>query len=214
MIVLSIPENNVNFLQRMVVDVVLSWLHNAIVIFRFNSVMSYSATFLAILKHDSSSSVFFFLWLFPQKNSGNEKCTIFPFDSLSSNLVGTRSECERLWKFHVDTCQRTFPTSSYPAFAQKLMRFLPSPPWESLSPLHIHSKASRHWIVPHSTLLQKLLFPSHFGRHPTCNLLTSFQFLGCIFLYLVQFLSLFFLHFFQCHFFPASPPPTGPSLEE
>ena len=140
MIVLSIPENNVNFLQRMVVDVVLSWLHNAIVIFRFNRVMSYSATFLAVLKHDFSSSVFFFLWFFPQKNSGNEKCIIFPFDSLSPNLVGTRSESERLWKFHVDTCQRTFPTSSYPPFAQKLMRFLPSPPWESLSPLHIHSK--------------------------------------------------------------------------
>ena len=87
MIVLSIPENNVNFLQRMVVDVVLSWLHNAIVIFRFNRVMSYSATFLEILKQDFSSSAFFFLWFFPQKNSGNEKCTIFPFDSLSPNLV-------------------------------------------------------------------------------------------------------------------------------
>ena len=124
----------------MVVDVVLSWLHHSIVIFRLNRVMSYSATFVEILKQESSSSAFFFLWFYPQKNSGNEKCTIFPFDSLSPNLVGTRSESERLWKFHVDTCQRTFPTSSYPPSAQKLMRFLPSSPWESLSPLHIHSK--------------------------------------------------------------------------
>ena len=123
----------------MVVGVVLSWLHHAIVIVQLNRAMSYSATFLEILKN-RISSVFFFLWFFPQKNSGNEKCTIFPFDSLSPNLVGTRSESERLWKFHVDTCQRTFPTSSYPPFAQKLTRFLPSSPWESLSPLHIHSK--------------------------------------------------------------------------
>ena len=124
----------------MVVDVVLSWLHHSIVIFRLNRVMSYSATFVEILKQESSSSAFFFLWFYPQKNPGNKKCTIFPFDSLSPNLVGTRSESERLWKFHVDTCQRTFPTSSYPPSAQKLMRFLPSSPWESLSPLHIHSK--------------------------------------------------------------------------
>ena len=192
----------------MVVNVVLSWLHHAIVIVRLNRVMSYSETFLEILKN-RISSVFFFLWFFPQKNSGNEKCTIFPFDSLSPNLAGSRSESERLWKFHVDTCQRTFPTSSYPPFAQKLMRFLRvtfSTAYSLKSFLDTES-----FLNPHFS--KSCSFPLTLAVIPFATCWHHFNFFGIIFFYSVKFSSLFF-SFFWIIFFAASPPPTGPSLEE